>query len=180
MSDNSTQKSRVGFLENHELYVMISVVVTNLVVIVVMRETLMRRIGLRSLKGIDCIMLAYMIILSVFALDLVLNIVICESSFISEPIWARYLFYRLENVFTSLLESIFLYYGFVMRNVEIKLLIGTLELHVIISKLRNQIYLTWSVFLSYFVLKLLDVLIYGLSFSERLRSSTALTSLRYF
>ena len=180
MSSADEYKSRIGLFENYELYVLISIVVTNLVLIVVIRETLMRKMGLRSLKGIDCIMLSYIVILTVFALELILNIVICASPSLTQPIWAGYLFYRLQLLFTSFLESIFLYYGFVMRNVEIKLMIGTLELHVIIAKLRNQIYLTWTVFLSYVVVKFLDVLIYALSINKQLRDSAGLSALRYF
>lgn len=113
---------------------MASIVLVNLAVIITMRETLMRKIELRSLKGIDRIVLAYIFVLSVFALELLLQI---ESPLVTYPLWAKYLFYRLENLLSSILESIFLYYGFMMRTVEIKLHIGTLELRVIISKLRN-------------------------------------------
>lgn len=61
-----------------------------------------------------------------------------------------------------------------MRNVEIKLQIGSAELHLIINKLRNQIYLTWAVFLGYLILKVLDVLIYALSLNKNLRDSSGL------
>ena len=180
MSSAEERKSHVGLFENYELYVLISIVLTNLVLIVVIRETLMRKLGLMSLKGIDRIVLTYIIILSVNALELILNILVCASPYLTQPIWAGNLFYRLQLLLMSFLESIFLYYGFVMRNVEIKMLIGILELHVIIAKLRNQIYLTWTVFLSYVVVKFLDVLIYALSINENLRDSVGLSALTYF
>ena len=94
MSDIDERMS-IGYMQDYELYIMLSIVVSNLVLIAFIRQTVMRRAGLHSLKGIDCIMLAYIAILSVFSLDLLLNIIVCKNSNMSEPMWARYLFYRL-------------------------------------------------------------------------------------
>ena len=76
------------------------------------------------------------------------------------------LMFKIFLLLDSILESIFIYYGFIMKHVEIQVQIEHQPIELIMKKLNRQMCMTWTVFISYIVIKTFDILIFVVGLRE--------------